>query len=43
MTSLRYDGAWMGQKQSKHKSGSTDASKAAVLDDAYVIVLGRIP
>ena len=32
-----------GQKPSKYKSGSTDASKAAALDDTSVIIVGRIP
>ena len=32
-----------GQKPSKYKSGSKDTSKAAVLDDTLVIIVGMIP
>ena len=32
-----------GQKSSKYKSGSKDTSKAAVLDDTLVMIVGRIP
>ena len=31
------------QKPSEYKSGSKDTSKAAVLDDTAVIIVGRIP
>jgi len=32
-----------GKKPFKYKSGSTDTSKAAALDDTSVIIVGRIP
>jgi len=32
-----------GQKPSKYKSGSKTTSKAALLDDTSVIIVGRIP
>ena len=32
-----------GQKPSQYKSGSKDTSKAAVLDDISLIIVGRIP
>jgi len=32
-----------GWKESKYKSGSKDTSKAAVLDDTSVIMVGKIP
>jgi len=31
-----------GQKQSKHKTGSKDTSKAAVHDETLVLIVGRI-
>jgi len=34
---------WLAWLESKYKSGSTDTSIAAALDDTSVMIVGRIP